>query len=117
MTGSSIALLMDACLSSTRVESNVETHRWMGKWGGVGVGKKQTIGEADAVSLSLFESHLVPVSKLGEEWRVDSGCGCGQPSSRLDCVQCRQRIVIASAAVSCMPSFCHGFGIGMALSV
>ena len=88
-----------------------------GKTGGVGASKKQTIGEADAVSLSLFESHLVPVSKLGEEWRVDSGCGCGQPSSRLECVQCRQRTVIASAAVSCMPSFCHGFGIVMALSV
>lgn len=81
MTGSSIALLMDACLSSTRVESNVETQRCMGKWGDEGMGKKKRIGVLNVLSLPLFENNSFLVSKLGEEWRVDSGSGAGKPSS------------------------------------
>lgn len=40
-----------------------------GKTGGVGVGKKQTIGEADAVSLSRY---LKATSSLFQNW-VKSG--------------------------------------------
>ena len=68
MTGSLIALLMDACLSSTRVESNVETHRWMGKRGEWGRARNRQLVKR-MLSLSRY---LKATSSLFQNW-VKSG--------------------------------------------